>query len=129
METAEQLKERIQAVPTGVRGQRNFDRALRVDIVKYSRQEMAAGASQNAIAQKLGMKAWTLNRWHQNERKRASGFVEVAVAHARAGAAASAQVTATDVFEVTCRSGYEVRVPASFEAEPLRRLLVVLEGA
>jgi transposase-like protein len=123
--TTEDLKRRVEAAAVASDGKVQFSPELRRDIVAYSHEQQAMGRSQHSIASDLGMKGWTLNRWHQNERKPksvAAKFIEVSPRKVRG--AASAMVP----FEVTCPNGFEVRVPAVFETGALRDLLTALEG-
>ena len=122
--TKEELKKRVESAAVASDGKVQFSPELRRDIMAYSTEQQAVGRSQHAVAGEVGMKGWTLNRWHQNERKATVGgakFVEVSPRKARVAPAAAP-------FEVTCPSGFEVRVPAGFEARALRDLLQALEG-
>jgi transposase-like protein len=127
--TKEELQERIRTTPV-VNGKVRYSPELRRDLIEYSRVELAHKRSLNSIGNELGMNSWTLARWHQNER-RAGGtaFVEVSTKGAPRlrPSGATAAVTAQP-FEVTCPSGFGVRVPASFEPRALRELLSALEG-
>ena len=122
--TKEELQERIRAVVVAGNGYAQYPVELRRDVMAYARPLIAGGQAQMSIAAELGMKGWTLNRWHQNERKRKLGgarFVEVAKARVVVAPAPAS-------FEVTCPSGHEVRVPACFEVRALRELLAAVEG-
>jgi hypothetical protein len=129
--TKEELKNRVEVA--AMAGGRNvqFGSELRRDILEYSREQQISGRSQHAIAAELGMKGWTLNRWHQNERRAKAtidaGFVEVVAKKLGRPPKESAPPPAM-AFEVTCPSGFEVRVPASFDAGAFKRLLNVIEG-
>ncbi len=128
--TKEELKSRVEAAAARSTGNVQFGPELRRDILEYSREQQAGGRSQQSIASELGMKGWTLNRWHQNARKAGGGgatFVEVTTKKRARPPKGSVAVPAAG-FEVTCPSGHEVKVPARFEARALRELLVVLEG-
>ena len=129
--TKEELKSRVE-VAAMARGRNvQFGPELRRDILEYSREQQMSGRSQHAIAAELGMKGWTLNRWHQNERKAkgtgGAGFVEVVRKKRERPPKVSVQVPAV-AFEVTCPSGFEVRVPASFDVGALKSLLNAIEG-
>jgi len=129
--TKEELKSRVEVA--AMAGGRNvqFGPELRRDIVEYSTLQQMSGRSQHAIAAELGMKGWTLNRWHQNERKAkgASGADFVEVTAKKRGRPPKVGVTAPAApFEVACPSGFEVRVPASFDAGAFKSLLNVIEG-
>lgn len=130
--TKEELKQRIGAASEASNGRVQFPPELRRDVLEYSKEQQATGRSQNDIAIELGMNAWTLNRWNQNERKAKAGgaaFVEVTPRRRgrppKEGPSVRAPVLG---FEVTCPSGFEVRVPPRFEPEALRELLAALEG-
>ncbi|MBX7117134.1 MAG: hypothetical protein K1X64_22650 [Myxococcaceae bacterium] len=69
----EELKSRVASMPVQVDGKVQFSPELRRDILEYSREQQAAGRSQHSIADEVGLKGWTLNRWHQNERKAMAG--------------------------------------------------------
>lgn len=130
--TREELKRRVEATPMASNGKAMFTAELRRDAVEYSMSRRAeTGESTAAVAAELGLKGWTLQRWHQNERKAkgggAAGFVEV-VAKKRGRPPKVSATTPGVGFEVTCPSGFEVRVPASFEAGALKALLNVIEG-
>lgn len=113
-------------------GKMQFSAELRRDIIEYSKQQMAEGQSQHSVARELGVNGWTLNRWHQKERRKGGevGFVEVSAKKAKPRRVTVAAVTGPAApFEVVCPSGFEVRVPNDFEATRLRQLLAVLEGS
>jgi hypothetical protein len=119
--TKEELQQRVKATPVASNGRLVFSPELRRDVVTYSTARRAqTGESISAVAEGLGLKGWTVQRWHQNENKArvSAAFVEVKAPRRTALRPGS--------FKVTCPSGYEVRVPASFEAGPLRELLAVL---
>jgi hypothetical protein len=126
----EELKKRIAAAPVLSNGSAQFGPELRRDILEYSSEQKAAGCSREEVAAALGMKRWTLDRWHQNESKVATvpaAFVEVPPMP-RGRPPKTAKVEPDAAFEVTCPSGFEVRVPARFEARALRELISALEG-
>lgn len=129
--TKEELRRRVEATPVASDGKALFTSELRSDAVEYSMARRAeAGLSTAAVAAELGLKGWTLQRWHQNERKaRGDGtaFVELTAPRKRVRPAKAGVVEAPS-FEVSCPNGYEVRVPAGFEARALRELLSALEG-
>src|SRR5258708_23879928 len=130
--TMEELKKRVETT-TVSGGKLQFTAELRRDIMEYSAEQQTTGRSQQSIAAELGMKGWTLNRWHQNERKAkasvTSTFVDVTPRkRMRAPKISSAMVTPPGAFEVMCPSGFEVRVPSSFDAGALKHLLQTLEG-
>lgn len=130
--TKEELKKRVEATPVASNGKAMFSAELRRDAVEYSTSRRAeTGESTAAVAAELGLKGWTLQRWHQNERKAkgsgAAGFVEV-VAKKRERPAKVSATTPAVAFEVTCPSGFEVRVPASFDAGAFKSLLNAIEG-
>lgn len=128
--TKEELKRRIEAVPVASNGRMQFPPELRRDVLEHAKEQQATGRSQNDIAAELGMNAWTLNRWNQNERKAKAGaasFVEV-TPKKRGPKASQPGAVPEFGFEVTCPSGFEVRVPARFEPRALRELLAALEG-
>jgi hypothetical protein len=129
--TKEELKSRVEVAAMG--GGRNvqFGPELRRDILEYSREQQLSGRSQQGIAAELGMKGWTLNRWHQNERKAkgTGGPVFVEVMTKKLGRPPKVSATAPAAgFEVMCPSGFEVRVPASFDAGAFKSLLNAIEG-
>lgn len=129
--TKEELKQRVESTPVNSNGRAMYSPEVRRDAVEYSREQQAAtGGSVGDIATTLGLNGWTLQRWHQNERKGQRGgasFVEVT--SKKRGRPAKASVTPVlPGFEVTCPSGFEVRVPARFEVRALRDLLAALEG-
>lgn len=131
--TKEELKNRIEATKVASNGSVQFGPELRRDIVEYAKEQQAAGHSKQAIAEELGMRGWTLDRWCQNERKLAgaegAAFVEVIQEkRGRSSKVKAVPVGPTASFNVTCPSGFEVRVPSGFEANALRRLLQTLEG-
>lgn len=130
--TKEELKRRIEAAPVASNGRVQFPPDLRRDVMEHAKEQQAAGRSQNDIAAELGMNAWTLNRWNQNERKAKAGaasFVEVTPKkRGRPPQTSQAGGVPEFGFEVTCPSGFEVRVPARFEPRALRDLLAALEG-
>lgn len=128
--TKEELRKRVDGTPVASNGRVLFSPELKRDLMEYAKEGLAQGRSQNSIAADLGLKGWTLNRWHQNERKTrgsGAGFVEV-VAKKRGRPPKVSAMTPAAAFEVTCPSGFEVRVPASFDASALGRLLQALEG-
>jgi transposase-like protein len=131
--TKEELRKRVEATPVASNGKAMFTPDLRHDAVEYSTARRAqTGESVAAVATELGLKGWTLQRWHQNERKAGggggdAGFVEV-TAPRRRGRPAKVAVAEAPSFEVSCPNGYEVRVPAAFEARALRELLSALDG-
>lgn len=128
--TKEELRQRVESAEVDSNG-KQFTAELRRDILEYSREQQAAGKSQQSIAAELGMKGWTLNRWHQNERKAkadVAGFVEVAPSRRSRGARVTSAKEAYEPFEVTCPSGFEIRVPSRFETRAFRELLGALEG-
>lgn len=131
--TKEELKQRIESTPINSNGRAMYSPELRHDAVEYSKEQQAAtGDSVGSIATELGLNGWTLQRWHQNERRAqrsGASFVEVAPKkRGRPPRAGVAVVAPAAAFEVTCPSGFEVRVPARFEARALRDLLAALEG-
>jgi hypothetical protein len=107
-----------------------FSPELRRDVVEYSNAlQVEAEASPGEIASELGLNGWTLQRWHQNARKTTRGgasFVEVTAEKRRQSRKAS--VVTSAAFKVTCPSGFEVRVPASFDARAFKSLLNAIEG-
>lgn len=128
--TKEELKKRIESMPLASDGKVQFATELKRDVMEYSTEQQAMGRSQHNIAADLGMRGWTLNRWHQNERKArggGAGFVEVVAKKRGRPPKVSVSVPA-EAFEVTCPSGFGVRVPASFDAGALGRLLQTIEG-
>jgi transposase-like protein len=128
--TKEELKQRIESTPVNRNGRAMYSPELKRDVTEYSRATRAESeVSVGAVAAELGLNGWTLQRWHQNERKVPGGASFVEVTAKKRGRPAKATVTepAPD-FEVTCPSGHEVKVPARFEARALRELLAVLEG-
>lgn len=128
--TAEELRKRVESAEVNSNG-KQFSAELRRDILEYSREQQAVGKSRQSIAGELGMKGWTLNRWHQNERKAktgVAGFVEVGSVKKSRGARVTAAKEAYEAFEVTCPSGFEIRVPSRFETRAFRELLDALEG-
>ena len=128
--TKEELKRRVEATAVGSDGKKLFSPELKGDLMEYAKEGLAQGRSQNSVAAELGLNGWTLNRWHQNERKArgsGAGFVEVVAKKVGRPPKVSA-MEAAPAFEVTCPSGFEVRVPASFDAGALGRLLSVIEG-
>ncbi len=131
--TKEELKQRIEATPVNSNGRAMYSPELQRDAVEYSRaQQVATGGSVGAIATELGLNGWTLQRWHQNERRAqrsGASFVEVTPKkRGRPPKVGSAVVTSAAAFEVTCPNGFEVRVPARFEVRALRDLLAAVEG-
>ena len=129
--TKEELKQRVESTPVSSNGKAMYSSELRRDVVEYSKEQQAArGDSVGSIATELGLNGWTLQRWHQNERKaQGSGASFVEVLPKKRGRPPKAFVTpALPGFEVTCPSGFEVRVPARFEPRALRELLAAVEG-
>ncbi len=128
--TKEELKSRVESMPVSVDGKVRFSSELRGEILKYSHEQQTVGRSQQSIADDIGLNAWTLNRWHQNERKQAAGvasaFIDVTPRRGRPPKLAPKSMP--PAFKVVCPSGFEVRVPARFEVQGLRELLAVLEG-
>ena len=129
--TKEELQERIRSTAVMSDGKTRFSEDLRRDVLEYSKEQVAKGQSRNSIAVELGMNGWTLSRWHQKPRK-AKGvskatFVEVSAA-GRAQGVGDRQAAPGQRFEVVCPSGFEVRVPASFEVAALRQLIQALES-
>ena len=133
--TDERLRELVRSAAV-VAGKKRYSTELRMKVIKYSRQRMSEGLSQNQIAEELGMNSWTLNRWHQNERKTdgmpvTTGpvFVDVTPAVLKgAGVDEREHLMGNEqVFEVTCPSGYVVTVPFTFDDAALRQLMQTLE--
>ena len=121
--TKEEIRVEIEKTPRKRTGQKRYSRELRAQVLAYSREQRQHGKPIQQVADELGMKAWTLARWHQQGRK-VSGkpaFVEVSAAKLQS-------VATPTVFEVVCPGGFEVRVPAKFEASRLRELLTALEA-
>lgn len=124
--TVDEMRLRILETPVNSRGRKRYGAELREEVLRYSTQALLKGRSQGSVARELGMKAWTLNRWHQQQGKKPrQAFVEVTAQSltspllSRPGAA----------FEVILPGGYEILVPTGFEKESLRALVAVLEGA
>jgi hypothetical protein len=128
--TREELKRRVESTSVNSNGRAMFRSELRRDVVEYSSAVRAGtGASLGEIAGELGLKGWTLQRWHQNAREAAGGASFVEVTAKKRGRPPKVNVTAPPAdFEVRCPSGHEVKVPAGFEARALGELLAVLEG-
>lgn len=128
--TKEELQLRIRAVEVR-NGKAQFGRELTEAILAYAAPLRAAGQSQTGIAGELGIKAFTLQRWHQNVRKAEGAkregvpsnelaFVRLEPVNAESEAVAS--------FEVVLGNGRVVRVPAGFDGGALTRVLAVVEG-
>lgn len=125
--TREELQEKIRSVPMLRNGNAKYSAELRCEIIDYSKRLMAQGQSQQSIAVELGMKGWTLNRWHQNIRAaKEPRFVEVSTRKMEVGRRAVPSQEAA--FELKSPSGFEVRVPAVFSSSALRALLSAIEG-
>lgn len=114
MHEDEELRKRVEATPVASNGRVLFSAGLKRDLMEYTKEDWARGRSQNSIAANPGLNGWTLNRWHQHERKARGGvgFVEV-VAKKRGRPPKMSAMTPVAAFEVTCPSGFEVRVPPS----------------
>ena len=70
--TKEELLEKLRTVQVR-NGRSVYGTELRNAILEFSTPRIAAGASQVEIAAELGIKAWTLNRWHQDARRATTG--------------------------------------------------------
>jgi transposase-like protein len=129
--TKEELQARIQNVPV-VGGKKRYGQELREAIVKFSAPHLATGQSLVTVAGELGMKAWTLQRWHQNARKparRLSAKAPSAMTFVRLEAARpTPQQHPQPSLEVVLGNGRVVRVPAGFDEGLLSRVLAVAEG-
>lgn len=68
---------------TNARGYRSFTGEGKVAAVTFALKRLEGGVSSNAIADELGLKGWTLQRWLQHERRadgpRPEGFHRVEV--------------------------------------------------
>lgn len=126
MWTAEELKGRIDSAEVK-NGRRVFAPEVRLGALEYTGRQVQLGGKVSRVARELGLAECTLARWRQVESKRAApaqrgqGFVELSVAMPKSQRDAAH-------FTVRCPSGYEVSVPAGFEAASLKQLLHALEG-
>jgi hypothetical protein len=68
----EKLKSAIAATEM-VGNLKRYPRELRESILEYSYAGMGSGKSRGELAIELGMKRWTLDRWHQDEDKARRG--------------------------------------------------------
>lgn len=128
--TKEELQARIQGVQV-VAGKKRYGRELREAIVEFSAPHLAEGQSLAAVAGELGMKAWTLQRWHQNARKPARqplANAPSAMTFVRLEAARAAPRQPQPCAEVVLGNGRVVRIPASFDEGLLARVLAVADG-
>ena len=119
--TKEELQAAIEQTPLNGVGRKNYSRQLRADIVKYANEQERTGRPVQQIADELGMKAWTLARWFQEEKKgsRKPAFIQVS--------SKARPTPSTATFEVVCPSGYQVKIPGQFDASALRQLLTALK--
>lgn len=124
----EELRAQVALMPRNTDGKRKFSGELKGAILEYSKAQQAMGRSQFSIAEDVGLKGWTLNRWHQNERKLVAPFVEVTTKKRGLPGRRALPEEAIEAFEVTCPNGFEVRVPSRFSGRELRELLAALEG-
>ena len=80
-----QLRRRIESTPANRRGRRQYDEALRNDVVNYAASRHALGLSYTQIAESLKLPSATLLHWRQRARsqrkarKRPVGFRPVAL--------------------------------------------------
>lgn len=121
MTSREELLEKLRRVEVKD-GRAKYGKELREEILKYSAPRVAAGVSQASIAAELGIKGWTLQRWHQNARRengpvtKKPSFIRLEPAPEVGGH-----------LEVVARHGRVVRVPVGFDEATLARVLVALE--
>jgi transposase-like protein len=54
---------------TNTRGYRTFTKAAHATVVKFALNRIEAGSSAGEVADELGLKGWTLQRWLQNHRR------------------------------------------------------------
>src|SRR6266567_2039882 len=54
---------------TNARGYRTFTKAAHATVVKFALARIEAGAGASEVADELGLKGWTLQRWLQNHRR------------------------------------------------------------
>jgi transposase-like protein len=67
---------------TNARGYRTFTKAAHATVVKFALTRIDAGASATEVADELGLKGWTLQRWLQNHRRQGEareGFQQLEV--------------------------------------------------
>ncbi len=98
--------------------------------MEYAAPLLAGGMSQTQLAGDLGIKAWTLQRWHQNAGRRPDapkkkGVLAEALSFVRLEAAAKAEPRAS--VEVVLRNGRVVRASTGFDSETLERVLAIVE--
>ena len=120
--TKEELQAAIEQTPLNGVGRKNYSRQLRAEIVKYANEQERNGKPVQQIADELGMKAWTLARWFQEEKRgaRKPAFIQVS--------SKARPVPSVATFEVVCPNGYQVKVPGQFDASALRQLLTALKA-
>src|SRR5450631_2934195 len=53
---------------TNARGYRSFTKEAKSAATTFALQRIEGGASANQVAEELGLKGWTLQRWLQNHR-------------------------------------------------------------
>jgi transposase-like protein len=121
--TKEEIQAAVEQTPLNGKGRKKYSRQLRADVVKYAGEQQRHDKRIQPIADELGIKAWTLTRWLQQERRnlKKPAFIEVEAAQPR-------PVPSAAIFEVVCPSGYQVKVPGQFDAPALRQLLTALEA-
>ncbi len=57
---------------TNARGYRVFSKEARARAVEYAKQRLASGATAEGVWVELGLREWTLQRWLQQSRRRAT---------------------------------------------------------
>ena len=134
--TKQELRERIAATKTGKERTR-YASALMRATVEHARPRVAAGESLSIVADELGLKAGTLQRWCSSLGKSAIQ-PETAVSVQRADALTFLRLDAVvppapprtgGQVEIVLPSGVLVRVPIGFDVTTLSRVLSLMKGA
>jgi transposase len=111
-------------------------RASRAEWVKRVERWQESGLSAEQFASELGIRARTLTYWKWLLGKEARGPASVRATRKRKPPAEGATASFIEVradagdgrFALELRGGRRIHVPASFDADALRRLVAVLEA-
>lgn len=136
--TAEVVRLREAIRTSAVRGRKTWCTGdVKRDILAYAKEQSNLGVPPVRVAELLGMKHWTLQRWLQLERRRATDlklrgearFVEVVAPESKTRSVPPQEPRSNPsaFLTVMCAGGREVRVPSGFDPPSLRQLLAALE--
>jgi DNA-binding XRE family transcriptional regulator len=126
--TKEELVEKIRNVEVR-NGRAEYGKQLREEVLEYSMPRVESGESQTDIASELGIKKWTLNRWHQDARR--CSDEQPKKVKPKKEPPAFVRLEPAREFGVPLEvmsGGRLVRVPVGFDEGTLARVLTLLEG-